>query len=184
MKKLTAVLLALVMVMGCTAALGESVEKENLGIISVNGEFSLQAAMPEGYRVSYLNTTNLSSRVRIACDDLNRPSMDLIISFDEQDAEFRRLNDLNDEELAALEQTFYDTNETYEITYSETSHGTKLLIARDDSFSLPLVIFSIYEGYDIEFSVFPGMNTGTVSEEDIAMCIQFLSDLDFVSPAK
>ena len=89
-----------------------------------------------------------------------------------------RLNDLTDEELAVLEGSFSSMNQV-EITYSQTGHGTKLLIAREIGDDTDFVdILTIYNGYFIEFNMTPNPNAAnqTLSNEQISMCVDFLTD--------
>ena len=158
MKKVIALLLSLTLLLSCAAVFAENApEKEQLGTINVNGEFNLKCALPEGYRVI------------------------LSIAFDEAYANVTRMNDLTDEDLAFIEGTFQD-DYNVEITYAETTHGTKLLIAKEVGEKQDFVdIMSVYQGYFIEFVMTPGFEATnkTLTEEQIQMCINFLSELDF-----
>ena len=54
MKKLTAMLLALALLLGCCAALAEetaTAAKENIGSINMNGAFKLQCSLPAEYEI-------------------------------------------------------------------------------------------------------------------------------------
>lgn len=71
-----------------------------------------------------------------------------------------------------------------EISYGETTYGTKLLIAKEVGDDHDFVdILSVYEGYFIEFVMSPNpkAKNQTLSDEQIEMCINFLSELDFVA---
>jgi len=109
--------------------------------------------------------------------------MQLSVAFDETYADVDRLNDLNDQELAILEESFTQTDPTVEISYDETHLGTRLLIARQHYEDLQYVdFFSIYKGYFVEFVVTAGLQAQSreLTDEQFEMCIQFLTDLDFV----
>ena len=70
-----------------------------------------------------------------------------------------------------------------DISYQNTSHGTKLLIAREIGSDTDFVdILSIYKGYMIEFNMTPSPSAAsqTLTNAQIGMCIDFLSDLEFV----
>ena len=70
-----------------------------------------------------------------------------------------------------------------EISYKETGHGTKLLIAKETGNDTDFVdILAIYKGYFIEFNMTPNPKAAsqTLTDEQIQMCIDFLTDLDFV----
>jgi hypothetical protein len=92
------------------------------------------------------------------------------------------MNDLTDEDLAALEATFTDMNEV-DISYRTTAYGTKLLVARETGADTDFVdIMSVYKGYFIEFVMSPSAQAANpvLTDAQIAMCVDFLSELDFV----
>ena len=47
MKKIISVLLSLALLLSCAAALAETAEKTELGTLNINGEFTLNAAIPK-----------------------------------------------------------------------------------------------------------------------------------------
>ena len=49
MKKLIAVILSLMMMLCAVSAMAESTNKVKIGTVSINGEFTLQCGIPEGY---------------------------------------------------------------------------------------------------------------------------------------
>ena len=180
MKKLIAVLLSLVLLLSCASVLAEEA-KENLGTVSVNGEFNLWATLPEGYQLEIIDTDPMSPFYVLTSEDPAKPLLYLSISFDDTDANFKRLNDLDDEQLAALEATFYAEDDNVIITYTETEYGTKLLVAKDPD-GLAGAVFTIYEGYDIEFILYPGDAAEALTDDQFDLCVKFLSSLDFVAP--
>ena len=114
---------------------------------------------------------------------MTKPQLYLSIAYDELYGDVARMNDLSDEQLAALEATYTEMNDV-EITYQTTGHGTKLLIAREVGGDTDFVdILSIYNGYFIEFNMTPNPNAAnqTLTNAQIGMCIDFLTDLDFTA---
>ena len=96
-----------------------------------------------------------------------------------------RLNDLTAEEVETLKASFTALNEV-EFSEMETSHGTKLLVAKETGEDEDFVDFiSLYKGYSIEFVLtYPaGGANQTLTDDQIQMCVNFLSDLDFVPAA-
>ena len=93
-----------------------------------------------------------------------------------------------EEELKAIEATF-TADYTGEITYMETSYGTKLMVFRETGDDYDFIDFlAYYNGYSIEFIVTPHYVEGemegkALTDEDVNRAIQFLSDLDFVPAA-
>ena len=187
MKKIMAILLSLALLLGCTAGLAETAEKQSFGSIRINGEFTLKGLIPEGYTVVPYEKKDDSLLVQIIPDDKSRPEMVLSIAFDEIYADVERLNDLDETALTALEETFTITDPYAVITYDETAYGTRLLICRTlNDYSDYLDILSIYKGYMVEFVMVPGRSAAEkkLTDAQIASCIYFLSELDFATGAE
>ena len=183
MKKLTAILLSLVLLCCAAAGMAEGAEKQSFGTIRVNGEFTLKGLLPDGYKIVPFELSDEAILSRIISDDPARPIMVLSIAFDETYAQVQRMNDLDDDALAVLEKTFTDTDPYVNITYDETAYGTRLLVARTTGDSYDnLTILSIYDGYFIEFVMMPGKGAAEqkLTDEEVASCYAFLSELDFV----
>jgi hypothetical protein len=73
-----------------------------------------------------------------------------------------------------------------EISYKETAYGTKLLVAKEVGDDADFVdILSVYKGYSIEFLMTPNPSAKnqTLTDAQTQMCIDFLSELDFVPAA-
>jgi len=156
-----------------------------LGTLNVNGAFDLTCKLPESYDIQVVNMRGGKIVATILSQDITKPQLYLSIAYDEMYGDVRRMNDLTDEQLRELEATFTDMNDV-EITYQNTGHGTKLLIAREIGSDTDFVdILSIYQGYFIEFNMTPNPNAAnqTLTNAQIGMCIDFLTDVDFV-PAK
>ena len=180
MKKIIALALCLFMLLGCAAA--EPAEKQHMGTVSMNGVFTLQCTLPEGYSLTELTADDASYIAMISAGD-ERPDMFLSIAFDELLSGVDRLNDLDDEALAKIEATFREEDEV-DISYTETAHGTKLMMVKEIKEKIDYVDFyTIYKGYEIEFLLTGSMDDSEagLTEEQIQMAVDFLSDLDFVS---
>ena len=157
-------------------------QKESLGVLNVNGEFALQCKVPDGYTVQVVNMMGTKLIASINPTEFGKPVLYLSIAMDDMYADVERLNDLSAEEKALLEQTFTDMNDV-EITYRQTAYGTDLIVTREIGADTDFVDFlSIYKGYLIEFVMTPNPKAAsqTLTEEQIKMCIDFLSELDFV----
>lgn len=186
MKKLLAALLCLALMMSCTAALAETAAKETIGQVNANGVFTLQCAIPEGYSVSSDTDETGNVYATIASADAGRPLMLISIGFNELYAEIDRLNDLSEEELEFVKSTFAEEDDV-EFGTAETDYGTKLLVvtAEDEGVVYFVDFYTIYKGYEVEFVLMCGNNEETgepisLTDEQIRMAIQFLSDMDFV----
>ena len=154
---------------------------QKLGKLSVNGEFELICKLPVDYKIQVVDMKGERIFASILSDDMTKPEMYLRISYDELYGEVDRMNDMSAEDLAVLENSFTSDNEV-EISYRETGYGTKLLVAKEigsgeDSVS----ILSVYKGYLVEFEMTPSPNAAnqTLNEEQIQMCIDFLTNVDF-----
>ena len=163
----------------------EQDDTQRLGTLNVNGAFDLTCKMPEGYELQVVNVRGSKIVASILSQDVTKPQLYLSVAFDEAYADVKRMNDLTPDQLAALEATFSDMNDV-DITYQNTGYGTKLLIARETGNDTDFVdILSIYNGYFIEFVMTPNPNSASqkLTNAQIGMCIDFLTDVDFV-PAK
>lgn len=184
MKKYIALLLCLLLALGCVASAAEETPgKITIGTISINGAFSLRCGLPEGYRVQPLKMSQDQVVALILAEDPLKPVMQLSVAFDEAYSDVKRMNDLDDEALDLLEKTFTDMDPTVEITYGDTGLGTRLLIARQSEGSYQYIDFlSVYQGYVVEFVMVPSQTAEdkTLTEDQMRKCIDFLTDLDFV----
>ena len=176
MKRLVGMVLCLCVLVGVTMSLAQGAEKTKLGTLNVNGAFDLKGTIPDGYALNIEIADTTMIRALIESDDKAKPHMSLTIAFSELIADVDRLNDLNNDQLTLLEQTF-KAEDDVEISYRNTDHGTKLMIVEaKDKY---IVFYTIYKGYEIEFLLTPG--TSPMTDAQINMVIGFLSDLDFDS---
>ena len=160
------------------AAAVETDGKESLGKLTVNGEFTLQCKIPEGYKLQVVNIKNTRITASVMPEDNSRPIMYLNIAYNELYSAVDRMNDLSDEDLKALEASFTDMDNVA-ITYRETGYGTKLMVAQGSEY---VDIFTVYKGYEIEFVMTPNPEAANteLTEDQIRMCVDFLTELDFV----
>ena len=155
---------------------------QKLGTLNVNGEFELTCKLPDGYNLQTVNMRGDKIIASVLPDDETRPQLYLSIAYDDTYGNVKRMNDLSEEDLALLEDTFKDMNEVT-IEYRTTGFGTKLLIARETGEDTDFVdILTVYDGYFIEFNMFPNPKATdqTLSDEQVRMCIDFLTNMDFI----
>ena len=168
-----------------TAAPKDPNAKETLGTLNVNGAFTLQCKLPAGYDMQVVNMKGSKIIASINPTDTEKPILYLSVAYNDLYANVKKMNDMSAEDLAVLERSFTEQDDV-EISYRETAYGTKLLVAREVGSDTDFVdILSVYQGYFIEFVMTPnpGMASKTLTDEQVRMCIDFLTDLDFV-PAK
>ena len=180
MKKFISILLSLALLLSCAAALAETAEKETLGTLSVNGEFTIQAPVPEGYKMTIKRADETRIIAYFEPEDKIKPVLQLSVGLQDSWEPGSKLNNISDQDLAEIEASFYWDDPDFEISYSETEHGTKLLLAQLPDKS-QVVIYTLYEGYEIEFTLQTADETG-LTQEQIDACIKVLSDMDFVAP--
>ena len=183
MKKIISAILALAMLLGC-GALAESMEKEYMATISMNGVFELRCAIPEGYKLETLTQDeNVSQQLFvIRTEQKDLPDMFLSIAFDEMYADVERLNDMSEEDKAALLATWSEEDKV-EYSIVMTDYGTELFLIREVEGTTDFAtFFTIYKGYEIEFLLASPNGTNGLTEEQIRKALKFLSDLDFVEP--
>ncbi len=182
MKKLFALLLILALLPGCCASLAEAPVKTELGSINMNGAFRLQCTLPEDYEITTISKDDEGLTAVISTEDAARPVMFLAIEFDEIYYDVKRMNDMTEDQLQQIIDTFTNDGDEVNVSYRETSHGTRLMIAQEAVNSVDyIVIMSVYEGYMIEFDLMAGAAAEEgLTESQIQMCIDFLSDLDFI----
>lgn len=191
MKKIIALLLALALTLSCAAVLAEgtaekepAAEKLELGTVDLNGAFVLKGTIPEGYTYK---VNELNPGVFIDADiekegDVNAPYLNIQIYLEDSYAPGTRLNDVSEDILKEIEDSFSEDNEV-KFEYMETANGTKLLkvteIGDDPDW---IAYYTIYEGYEVELTIkFREEAKNPVLDEEITQkAVKFLSDLDFV----
>ena len=183
MKKIIAVILSFAILLCASAAMAEAAEKVTIGSVSINGVFRLQCGLPEGYTPYPGTITPDQVTAVIRSEDPDAPMMQLSVAYDEMYSDVDRLNDLGEEDLKLLEQTFIDNDPDVEISYGETGYGTLLLIARHESEGMDYVtFFSIYKGYCVEFALVPSPDAEdkNLTEDQLKISVDFLTELDFI----
>lgn len=192
MKKIFAIILCLALLLS-SAALAETPEKESIGTVKVEEAFNIKCRLPEGYAIDTTEKGDEAHLVfSVRSDDASKPRIAVIIAyndeyttFDEETKEKKalRLNDISDEAYEAIKDSFVSESGMTEVTYdeTETAYGTKLLIVKSKWQEQELVVFySIYKSYEVEVVAEPGEGAnGDLTDEQIRMIVDFLSDMDF-----
>ena len=159
----------------------EAAGTEKLGKLSVNGEFEITCKLPQDYKLQVVDVRGENIIASVTSEDITKPQMYLSIAYDELYGEVERMNDLSDEELAVLEDSFKEMDQV-EIEYRQTGLGTKLMVVREVGNGQKFIdILSVYKGYFVEFVMTPNPNAAVqdLTEEQIQMAIQFLTDVMF-----
>ena len=159
----------------------EAAGTEKLGKLSVNGEFEITCKLPQDYKLQVVDVRGENIIASVTSEDITKPQMYLSIAYDELYGEVERMNDLSDEELAVLEDSFKEMDQV-EIEYRQTGLGTKLMVVREVGNGQKFIdILSVYKGYFVEFNMTPNPNAAVqdLTEEQIQTTIQFLTDVMF-----
>ena len=159
----------------------EAAGTEKLGKLSVNGEFEITCKLPQDYKLQVVDVRGENIIASVTSEDITKPQMYLSIAYDELYGEVERMNDLSDEELAVLEDSFKEMDQV-EIEYRQTGLGTKLMVVREVGNGQKFIdILSVYKGYFVEFNMTPNPNAAVqeLTEEQIETAIQFLTDVMF-----
>ena len=154
---------------------------EKLGKLSVNGEFEITCKLPQDYKLQVVDVRGENIIASVTSEDITKPQMYLSIAYDELYGDVDRMNDLSNEELAILEDSFKEMDQV-EIEYRQTGLGTKLMVVREVGNGQKFIdILSVYKGYFVEFNMTPNPNAAVqdLTEEQIQTAIQFLTDVMF-----
>lgn len=180
MKKIIALALSLMMLLGCVSALAEAAEKE---ILTVVGAFEIKYnPLPEYYTLDADENTDLDYTALILPQSEDKPMMILNIAFSDEWDGVNTLADATEEDIAAVKADFYEEAELNEgdlsFTDMETAHGTPVLVVREIDGTLASV-YTIYLSHEIEIVLF-GSDDAPITDADVDAVLAFLSDVDFV----
>ena len=180
MKKMIAVLLCILLTLGSVAALAEENQKDNYSEVTVNGAFYIRGLTPEGYRVENILNEGMPIMVFFGSEDALKPTFSLIISFREEFAEVGRLNDMGEEDRKILLGEDPMVNPDY--TVMKTDFDTEVMVLRSVDPEVDFASFvTLYKGYEVGLNLFPGEDSADpLTDDQIALAMKFLSDLDFV----
>ena len=173
MKKITARALSLIMILCAVCAFAEETEKTEIGTLKVGEAFSIQSKMPEGYTYMPVTATELNM-VGILSAGESKPVVTVSIAYNEEYAETERFNDVDETVVEEIRKSFREADEEVTFQDLETAYGTRLLKVTGDGF---VDIYTIYKGYELEFV----MTGETLSDADVQMLVDFISDMDFVT---
>ena len=172
MKKFMALALSLIMVLCAVGALAENAEKTELGTLNVGQAFKIQSRVPEGYTFMPVTKTELNM-VGILSAGEGKPSVTISIAYNEEYKDTERFNDVDEETVEEIRESFREVNAEVTCEDLETAYGTRLLKVAGDGF---VDIYTIYKSYELEFV----MTGDAMADTDVQMMVDFISDMDFV----
>ena len=172
MKKIFALALSLMLILGATAVLAdEAAEKAELGATET---FAIRSIIPEGYTYSEVTSSGLNL-VGLLAGGEGKPTITISIGYNEEYTGVERFNDLDEATVQEIKDSFQDMDEVV-FEELETAYGTKLLKVTQANKSFA-DIYTVYKGYELEFVM---TAQGEVQDADVEMLVKFISDMDFV----
>lgn len=188
MKKIFALTLCLALLACSCAAFAEAPagEKESIGIIGVENNFDIKCRLPEGYQLAITGADATSIYADVTSRDPEKPALSVAITFNDtyvEDGKALKLNDFSEEDIALLKESLVEMLNDSEIEDAETAYGTKLIIVKGHILDRSIVqVFSVYNAYEVRVVAYKGAEASdvTLTDEQIQMIIDFLSEMDFV----
>lgn len=176
MKKLLALAMTAVMLLTVSLALAENAKTP----IVYDEDLTLNVVYPEGYEIS-METDGMY--LLMDMKKAGAAELLLLVCPDDEYAELERLNDLSEEDLAAYMAVQAEGYNAPEVTVMETEYGTKIIVINEnDGMQDYAELVTVYQGHVIDLYISVEDET-QVTDEDIAMAMKFLSDMDFVYTA-
>ena len=172
MKRIIALALSLIMILGVAAVSADEAAKTEMGTLDV-GAFMIRSRIPEGYTYMPVVNTELNI-VGILSAGEDKPVVTVSIAYNEEYADTERFNDVDEATVEEIRESFLEVDEEVTFEDLETAYGTRLLKVTGDGF---VDIYTIYKSYELEFV----MTGAELSEADVQMLVDFISDLDFVA---
>ena len=179
MKKMLALLLALLMALNLCAAVAEEIEEIEKITIPYDDVLEFEMLFPDGYDFDtefYENVLILS----IESADAAKPLFTMTVAPDEEYSELDRLNDLSDADYESYVQSLLQdyASPTWE-TFT-TSYGSKTVFINDDNTESDVaVLVGIYLGYSMALYI-EYADGREVDAQAIETAVQIYSDMDFV----
>lgn len=173
MKKFAALLLAAMMMLFAFAAVAEETS------VAINSDLTLSFVVPEGYDFSEEWYSDILYAT-FAPQTEGEASMILSVGYSDEYAD-RSIGDLNDEEFETLVELTREDFNNPTITTMETAHGTKLIVADENSeYDEYAEITTVYQSYFITVMIQPAQDGVQLTEAQLQTAIDVLSNMEFV----
>jgi hypothetical protein len=189
MKKLLSVLLTVALLLSCVSVFAESadvaeaVETEEAPV-EVVPAFKLITVIPEGYESQgedWVTPYIVSTVLKPVAE--GKPAIMVIVSYNDSYSDVTFNDEMSDEEFnAQIKELVVDeeTGEEMPYTVQKTGLGTRVVVIDDpDGF---IEFYSIWHGYEVSLMAAnfdADNNPSNPSEEQIAVIMQYLTDMDF-----
>lgn len=169
MKKLLAVMTAIVLTFSCTAAFAEVVKFQE-----DSTDFDIQMGLPEGATVGEQTASELVSVCEISSEGL----ADVYITIAPSDLYDKlSMNDLSDDDVAALEALATEQYDNPETAIEITPSGNKYIHVSTDAGIAS--IFTLYLGYFVELTQWHE-DYSEITDADYAFMQQLLHNIEFL----
>lgn len=178
MKKLLAFALAAVMML----TMGFAIAEEKTPVV-YDDNLTLNMAYPEGYDVK---TVNQDIYLMIMLTKEDAADMLVLVCPDDEYADLERLNDMEEADQKAYVLSLMEDYNNAQVTWLKTEHGTDVILLNESDAAMDFAeMVTLYHGYVIDVAITPAsVDNEVVTDDDIAIAMKFLSDMDFVSTAK
>ena len=176
MKKIIALALCLMLALCAVSAVAEeaAAEKTHLGTLEVGEAFRIQGKVPDNYTFSLMTSSELNL-VGVLAGGEGMPTVTVSIAYSEKYHGIERFNDLDEADVQDIKDSFLAMDDVA-FEDLETAYGTRLLKVTTNNRSFA-DIYTIYKGYELEFVM---TAQGEVTDADVQMLVDFISDMDFV----
>ena len=199
MKKLISLLLAALMVMGCTAAFAEG----NISVANNDGPFPISYELKEGSEVVYdgwseiLGTNMYQASIKGTNGLSYYFSVSAPVAAEGEESEevstepvtYNEANGYTDELLKAqMKDAFSEEFASVEVDVLTTAYGTKLAVMRFNDVDGSLVyMYTVYKGYEVGLTVVSQDEEGNfkdITDEQLQDVVDFVSELWMGEEAK
>lgn len=171
MKKYLAILLAALLALSCTTALGETVK-----FVEDSSLFDIEMALPENAAVAEKRGNDQTNMVRITSEGL--AGVWISVAYSDIYGDDQSMNDLNDDAVNLLIAAAGLQYDQPEVTVDVTPSGNKYIyICANSDFDVD-AIFTLYKGYFIELTQWHD-DYSKITEADTEFMKQLLYNIEF-----
>ena len=175
MKKLLAIVMAVMMLMG--VALAENAKTP----VVYDNNLTLNMVFPADYEVS-IEDNGMYKLIRMTKE--NAPELTLLICPDDEYADLERLNDMEEADQEAFTLSLMEDYHDANVTWLKTEFDTDVVLLNENSATIDYAeLVTLYHGYLIDLQLV-ALDDKAVTEDDIAVAMKVLSDMDFVYTGK
>ena len=177
MKKIVAVLLAVLLLCGAAFAMTEEAEKIT---VAYDDSLSLRLRCPEGYTMVDPLYVDGFLFLQFLPENEADVRFTVMVCADDEYDQYPRLNDLSEEQLQEFIDGMVADWHNPKIEIRATGMGSKIVVADEQDAEMDYVqMQSIYHGYFIS-TYMTHLDGSQITEEEIQKVLDFHTDMDFV----